>query len=616
VDLLGLGKIEPKEYHNNTCKNADFRWRRAIAQRWYKLQLTDLQQDFIFSQLLWRPLRGPRRTPVRAQFVDAVQTAISTNFGRVATPGTAPRLMIAGAEPEWAKPTIISAFAGRWSRRCLDLAWMMIKPFCVLALCALLALTGCGGSAPPSVPAPTPAFAPARTLADLCASPRPGTDPYFFGVPYPDKQGTLADELAWVRSWINENYLWYQEVPYDLFDPATFKSAVDYFGVMKSIGLTASGKAKDQFHFAVPSAQWDAQVAQGIELGYGLEWSRGVANSLPRVWIIAQVEPNSNAAKAGLRRGDQLARVDEFDFAYGNDEATIAGLNAGVFPKTSGESHRLQLLRDGVQVNVALKSAPVAITPVQNVRTFDTPGGKVGYLTFSSHNVVSERQLVAAFTTLQAAQVSDLVLDMRYNGGGLLGIASELGTMIAGPQASGGKIFEQLRFNDKRPAASATRFPVNALGYSALSGVPLPYLGLKKVSVLTTAGTCSASEAVINALRGIDIDVTLIGGQTCGKPYGFYATPNCGTTYFAIEFQGVNDKGFGDYADGMAPTCTVDDDLNHELGDPAEALLATALSRRATGSCSAPPVAGKSASRQMRVVRPATSEIAIRDRPR
>jgi hypothetical protein len=111
--------------------------------------------------------------------------------------------------------------------------------------------------------------------------------------------------------------------------------------------------------------------------------------------------------------------------------------------------------------------------------------------------------------------------------------------------------------------------------------------------VLTTAGTCSASEAVINGLRGIDVEVNLIGGETCGKPYAFVPQPNCGTTYFAIQTQGVNNKGFGDYADGFQPTCKVDDDLDHALGDTSERLLAAALSYRANG------VSGDAAARSL-----------------
>jgi hypothetical protein len=93
------------------------------------------------------------------------------------------------------------------------------------------------------------------------------------------------------------------------------------------------------------------------------------------------------------------------------------------------------------------------------------------------------------------------------------------------------------------------------------------------------------------------VDVVLIGGKTCGKPYGFTAKDNCGISYFPIEFSGVNDQGFGDYADGFEPTasgtagtrfvkgCTVADDTGHALGDPSEAMLASALGHVDRGSC-------------------------------
>ena len=78
----------------------------------------------------------------------------------------------------------------------------------------------------------------------------------------------------------------------------------------------------------------------------------------------------------------------------------------------------------------------------------------------------------------------------------------------------------------------------------------LPFLGLKHVSLLVTHDTASASESVINSLRGVDVKVDLIGNTTRGKPYGFVPQDNCSYTYFTIQFKGVNDKGFGDYADG------------------------------------------------------------------
>jgi hypothetical protein len=208
----------------------------------------------------------------------------------------------------------------------------------------------------------------------------------------------------------------------------------------------------------------------------------------------------------------------------------------------------------------------------------------VGYLSFEDHNAVSEQQLINAFTSLKSQGATDLVLDMRYNGGGYLYIASELAYMVAGP-GTAGKTFEQLIFNDKTTQEAPTPFFSTAYGFSAPQGSALPYLGLKHVTVLTSSDTCSASEAVINGLRGVDVQVDLIGGQTCGKPYGFTPEANCGTTYFSIQFREANAKGFGDYADGFTPTCTVSDDMAHDLGDPAEGLLAAALSYRTSKTC-------------------------------
>src|SRR5256885_15470283 len=99
-----------------------------------------------------------------------------------------------------------------------------------------------------------------------------------------------------------------------------------------------------------------------------------------------------------------------------------------------------------------------------------------------------------------------------------------------------------------------------------------PYTTLFRSFVLTTAATCSASEAVMNGLAGVGVQVIQIGSTTCGKPYGFYPEDNCGTTYFSVEFSGVNAMGFGDYPDGFTPGaaggasfpgCTVADDFTH-----------------------------------------------------
>lgn len=495
------------------------------------------------------------------------------------------------------------------------------SPLIAAAVLSLLAACGGGGSGgvattpvPPVDPTPPvvtppvvtpPALPDFLTLSNHCATPRQGMQPN--GLPYYDQQGTLSEEMRWLRSFIDESYLWYKEVPANL-NMADYKTMLDYFAVLKTPAITASGRAKDRFHFTYPSEVWDEMSSSGVTLGYGITWSRSTG-ATPRVWAVTLVEPGSPADAAGVKRGDLLASVDGVD---------VNTSSAGITPASVGESHTFVLKRGGATVSVSLAAQKITAAAVRNTRVIDTPTGPVGYLQFNDHNAVAEGQLASAFGTLRAAQVNDLVLDMRYNGGGYLVVGAELGYMIAGP-VSNGKVFERLQANDKRTPPSPQMFQSKTVGLAPSwmnAGVALPYLGLKRVTILTTAGTCSASEAVINSLRGIDIEVNLVGGETCGKPYAFVPQANCGTTYFAIQTQGVNEKGFGDYADGFQPTCKADDDLDHALGDTSERLLSTALSYRANGVCPATPLRARSlnSSGPLQLVRPEGKEISIRHR--
>ena len=104
--------------------------------------------------------------------------------------------------------------------------------------------------------------------------------------------------------------------------------------------------------------------------------------------------------------------------------------------------------------------------------------------------------------------------------------------------------------------------------------------------MLTTGNTCSASESVINSLRGVGVEVVLVGDTTCGKPYGFSRKRQLRRCPISrSSSRASTTQGFGDYASGFAPTCAVADDFDHALGDSGERLLATALNFVDTGSC-------------------------------
>jgi hypothetical protein len=350
----------------------------------------------------------------------------------------------------------------------------------------------------------------------------------------------------------------------------------------------------------------------GVQAGYGANFLL-IAAKPPRNVVVSYTEPGSEAAiaPANLARGTKILDIDGVDLVNANDQASIDTLNAGLSPQSVGETHTFSVLDPGAVVprTVTLVSANVTSTPVQNVHTITTSRGVVGYMLFNDHLATAEGELVAAFSQLQSAGVQDLVLDIRYNGGGYLDIASEVAYMIAGPGVTTGQTFELSQFNSKHtvtnPVTGAALAPVEfhatTQGFSTTAGDALPTLNLARVFVLTGASTCSASESIINSLRGVNVEVIQVGSTTCGKPYGFYPADNCGVTYFSIQFRGTNAQNFGDYTDGFTPQntvategvllpgCSVADDFTHELGDASEGLLASALSYQATGVCPVPP---------------------------
>lgn len=497
-----------------------------------------------------------------------------------------------------------------------------------LAMIGAIGLAGCGGGGGGSNPTPaTPAgnpggvlqtssgipvsysagsYLPASSFKSQCMTPRTGTNP-LTNQPYSDISGSTATENAWLRSWTNETYLWFSEVP-DL-NPNSYGNGA-YFPLLKTAAVTTSGLPKDRFHFTYPTTQWIALSQSGVESGYGAQWLL-VSLVVPRRVVVAYVEPNSPAANAGLTRGDEVITVDGWDLVNGGYNDYLEAMD-GIFPANNNENHTLTLRPvTGPQRTVTLQSrTDIVTTPVPRTDVIQTGTGPVGYLVFNDHIATSEAQLIAAINQLKTANVTDLILDVRYNGGGYLDIASELAYMIAGPVPTAGRTFERLTFNSKHPntnpvtgqALAPVPFHTTTQGFSAGNGAALPTLNLSRVFVITGSGTCSASESIINSLRGVDVQVNQIGMTTCGKPYGFYATDNCGTTYFTIQFKGVNAKNFGDYTDGFTPInsvagrigerlpgCSVNDDFTRPLGDPAEGKLAAALQYRDTGTCPVPP---------------------------
>jgi carboxyl-terminal processing protease len=427
--------------------------------------------------------------------------------------------------------------------------------------CCAVALAGCGGSDGPSSPTPAPAPQPALPTSASLAN-----------------QCMVETEKRYVRSLIDEEYLWYREVP--TVDAATFASPYDYFEALKTTRRSASGSLVDKFSFAVPQEQFDLAIA-GADISHGVKWK---IDQTARTVVAVDVEANSPAGRAGVQRGWKIAAINGTPLTQlpqGAYQEAVAAPSVGI------TTNFTLLNRQGAQLNFALRAERVDFADVPVTRVLSGAAGPVGFLALRQWQSTSQDALAASIEQLRAAQVRELVVDLRYNEGGALLPVLQLAYMVAGDRVRD-KAFARVRGNDKQPAKAAD---LPALGVKVdvqnqllLANQPLPTLNVSRVFVLSTAETCSASEAFINGLKP-HVDVVQLGATTCGKPYGYDGARNCGKFYAPMDSSISNAAGQGEYSDGIAPRCPVQDDVSRELGDPAEAMVQASLDFIRTGSC-------------------------------
>lgn len=362
-----------------------------------------------------------------------------------------------------------------------------------------------------------------------------------------------------VRDVLTDLYYWYTELP--AADPFRYPTPEAYLDAMRYRPLDA------HFSYVTSRAANQAFYGESQYVGLGFTMS-GAGQQL----VIQQVFPESPAAEAGLTRGSlitaiggrsigELIAANEVDIALG--------------PAEEGVAVDLEFAdRAGALRRVAMTKRVVTIPTVSLTQVYETEGRRVGYIFFRNFVEPSVAALDEAFAELTAARVDDLVLDLRYNGGGLVRVAQHLASLIGGVRTRGQVLAEYfhndknlhrnevLRFEDKPNAAA-----------------------LNRLIVIATPASASASELVINALKPF-MPVVVVGDRTYGKPVGQYQVEFCDKMLAPVSFTLRNANGEGDYFEGFAPDCPAADDAGHELGDPAEGSLREALVFAATGTCS------------------------------
>ncbi|WP_082191624.1 S41 family peptidase [Cellvibrio sp. pealriver] len=503
----------------------------------------------------------------------------------------------------------------------------------LVSLCAsVLLLSSCGGGGGDGGGGGTPGlisggnntwqagvYKPSDNFKNYCEKPRVGASK-ITGIPFPDRKGNATQEKNFLRSWSYETYLWFEDLP-DV-NPDNSDTPQNYFRRLVSDKKTPSGSYKDNFHFYEPTESEEAWSA-GITYGYGLHLK--INWEVPRTIQVVYADSNSPAANNNVKRGAKIIAVDGLNISTMNANALFDAL----YPPQINAVHEFEIQDAGTNNTrkVILESASLPTEAVSIAKAIDHNGSKVGYIQFNTFIPDAQDQWVTAINSLKNAGVTDLVVDMRYNGGGYISIAAQVGYMIAGANTNN-KVFYQNVANSKMPKEDPWGF-VDVGLYGLNKSLNLPTLNLQRVYVLATEGTCSASELVINSLRGIGVSVYLIGDTTCGKPYGFLPEPNCGTTYYTIQFKAVNAKGYGEYSDGFIPSttdngmdrvkgCSVADNLTYQLGDSNEPLLAAALQLRATGICPTASTRGQQKVsvdvEQGELMLPPTRRLMIQDR--
>jgi C-terminal processing protease CtpA/Prc len=362
--------------------------------------------------------------------------------------------------------------------------------------------------------------------------------------------------------------------------------------------LVAPARAQNRdryFTYLTSIAEENAYYQQGETAGFGIRLE--VNNQ--RLFV-SEVFEGGSAIANGFDRGTEILQIGTPGAGLRNvGEIMASGGTAAIFdalgPDTQGTVRQF-VFRDsaGVQRSANLSKIIYELDPVSNTygaKVIMDGAKRVGYINLRTFIDTAELDLRAAFSQFKAQGVTELIIDLRYNGGGLISVAELVGDLMAEGRA--GQIFEYISYRDSKASLN------ESYAFRSLSEAIAP----TKVAFIATGGTASASEMVINGMVPfLGTNMALIGENTYGKPVGQIALdrPACDDRLRAIALKIENANHQGEYYNGLATTvpvtCSATDDLAHQLGDPNERMISVALDFLAGRSCNSIATAKTAAS--------------------
>lgn len=404
--------------------------------------------------------------------------------------------------------------------------------------------------------------------------------------PTPTPTGTcsLRARQDWAFAQLREWYLFPETLPASL-DPAPYTTVSDYIDA-----LTATARAQNRdryFTFLTTISGENAFFNAGSSAGFGV---RLAFDSSQRLFVIESFE-GAPALAAGIDRGAQIV-------AIGTDASnlqTVASLlasggstavNDALGPSTAGTARVLRITDTGGTRNVTVVKADYTLSPVSTrygAQIINDGGRRVGYINLRTFISTADQQLRDAFANFRAQGITNVILDFRYNGGGLVATAELIGDLLGGGRSTS-DVFSYTTFRPEKSSNNATRN--FAPGAQSIAPMRIAFIG--------TGSTASASELVINSMIPyFHTNVGLIGSNTFGKPVGQIALDQsaCDDRLRVVAFATQNAARQGNYYTGLASvveaSCQAGDDVSRQLGDPQEASTRAALNFLAGQSCAA-----------------------------
>ncbi|PKP94999.1 MAG: peptidase S41 [Alphaproteobacteria bacterium HGW-Alphaproteobacteria-14] len=349
------------------------------------------------------------------------------------------------------------------------------------------------------------------------------------------------------------------------------------------------------FTFATSIAEENALINSGSSAGFGIRLA--FDNDARRVFVMEAFE-GANGLAAGLDRGSEITAIGTTSanlqtvsslMASGGAQAVIDALG----PTTAGVARVLRFVQPGgATIESNITKTDFALDPVSDrygLLILNDGGKQVGYINLRTFIIAdAASQLRQAYGQLAAQGVTELIIDLRYNGGGLVSVADTMGDLMGAGRV--GQIWSRTVLRQSKASENQTRT------FRSEANAITP----TRIAFIATGATASASELVANSMIPyVGNGLALIGANTTGKPVGQFGfdLAACDLRVRAVAFQTVNAAGQGEYFNGLASvfpnTCRAGDDITHPLGDPAEASIATALDFLAGRSCAAPITGGK-----------------------